>query len=149
MLFRSAEAGWSVLMSTPNILTSESSSVHERWKRKKELDDDYARRQALCEPVYSAYNNDDNYGHEHYTYYTDVTHKCQCPLVSKTNLKCSCKTPLWLMDSGATDHSMPFLDNYLTFKWLPKPVKVCTAGTEHIYFTRIGTIIISTEIDGK
>ena len=73
---QTAEAGWSVLTSTPNILTSESSSVHERWKRKKELDDDYARRQALCEPVYSAYNDDDNYGHEHYTYYTDVTHKC-------------------------------------------------------------------------
>ena len=53
------------------------------------------------------------------------------------------------MDSGATDHSTPFLDDYLTFKWLPKPVKVRTVGTEHIYFTGIGTIIISTEIDGK
>ena len=146
---QTAEAGWSVLTSTPNILTSESSSVHERWKRKKELDDDYARRQVPCKPEYSAYNDDDNYGHEHYTYYTDVTHKCQCPSVSKTNPKCSCVTPLWLMDSGATDYSTPFLDDFLTFKWLPKPVKVHTAGTEHIYFTGIGTIIISTEIDGK
>ena len=146
---QTAEAGWSVLTSTPNILTSESSSGHEHWKKKKELDDDYARRQALCAPMYSAYNDNDNYGHEHYTYYTDVTHKCQCPSVSKANPKCSCVTPLWLMDSGATDHSTPFLDDFLTYKRLPKPVKVCTTGTEHIYFTGIGTIIISTEIDGK
>ena len=145
---QTAEAGWSMLTSTPNILTSESSSVHERWK-KKELDDDYACRQAPCAPMYSAYNNDDNYGHKHYTYYTGVTHKCQCPSVSKANPKCSCITPLWLMDSGATDHSTPFLNDFMTFKWLPKPVKVRTTGTKHIYFTGIGTIIISTEIDGK
>ena len=144
-----AEAGWSMLTSKPNILTSESPSVLEHL-RKKELDDDYARRQALCAPMYSAYNDDDNYGREHYTYYNDVTHKCQCPSVSKANpKKCSCTTPLWLMDSGATDHSTPFLDDFLTFKWLSKPVKVHTVGTEHIYFTGIGTIIISVEIDGK
>ena len=126
---QTAEAGWSVLTCKPNILSSESSSVHECWKRKKDLDDDYACRQALCTPMYSTYNNDDNYGHKHYTYYTDVTHKCQCPLVSKANPKCSCETLLWLMDSGATDHSTPFLDDYLTFKWLSKPVKVRTAVT--------------------
>ena len=136
-------------MSKPNILTLESSSVHECWKKKKDLDDDYAHRQALCELVYSAYNDDDNYGHEHYTYYNDMTLKCKCPQVSKNPKKCSCSKLLWLMDSGATNHSTPFLDDFLIFKWLPKPVKVCTAGTEHIYFTGIGTIIISVEIDGK
>ena len=122
---QTAEAGWSVLTSKPNILTSDSPLVHEHYRKKKDLDDDYAHSQALCAPMYSAYNDDDNYGYKHYTYYKDVTSKSQSPQVSNTNWKGkSCSQPLWLMDSGATDHSTPFMNDFLTYKELQKPVRV-------------------------
>ena len=44
---------------------------------------------------------------------------------------------------GATDHSMPYMDDFLTFKELQKPVKVWTAGKECIFFTGIGTIVFT------
>ena len=50
------------------------------------------------------------------------------------------------MDSGATDHSMPFLADFLTYKKLPKPVNVGTAGTEVIQFLGIGTVAFKAKV---
>ena len=53
---------------------------------------------------------------------------------------------LWLMDSGATDHSTPFLADFLTYRKLPKPVNVGTAGTEVIQFLGIGTVAFKAKV---
>ena len=60
-----ADAGWSMLTSNQMVSSSECPLCTERLRKKKELDDDYACRQALCAPVYNPYNDDDNYGYEH------------------------------------------------------------------------------------
>ena len=58
-------------------------------------------------------------------------------------------TGLWLLDSGASDHSTPFKDDFLTYKKLPKPLTVKTAGTEIIYFTGVGTVCLTVTINGQ
>ena len=78
-----AEAGWSVL--TSNQISSSECPLRTEHLRKKELDDDYACRQALCALVYDPYNNDDNYGYEHFKLYTDSITKCHYLPTSITN----------------------------------------------------------------
>ena len=145
-----------MLTSNQNISSSECPLHAECLRKKKELDDDYACRQALCALVYDAYNDDDNYGYKHFKLYTDSISKCHaCPQVSQTNCKESfCPQHknlygLWLLDSGATDHSMPYMDEFLTFKELQKPVKVCTTGKECIFFTGIGTVVFTMTVNSK
>ena len=78
-----------------------------------------------------------------------------CPQVSQTNYKESfCPQHkylygLWLLDLGATDHSMLYMDDFLTFKKLQKLVKVCTAGKKCIFFTGIGTVIFTMIVNSK
>ena len=148
-----AETGWSVLTSYPNVSSSEC-PLHTEHLR-KELDDDYACRQALCAPVYDPYNDDDNYGYEHFEFYTSSITKCHsCPQVSQNCKEFFCPQhknlySLWLLDLGATDHLTPYMDDFLTFKELQKLVKVCTAGKECIFFTGIGTVVFMTTVNGK
>ena len=150
-----AEAGWSVLTSNQLVSSSECPLRAERLRKKKELDDDYARRQALCAPVYDPYNNDDNYGYEHFEFYTSSITKCHsCPQVSQNRKEAFCPQHknlygLWLLDLGATDHLTPYMDDFFTFKELQKPVKVRTAGKECIFFTGIGTVVFTMTVDGK
>ena len=117
-----AEAGWSVLTSDQLVSSSECPLRAERLRKKKELDDDYARRQALCAPMYDPYNDDDNYGYKHFTLYQSSITKCQtCPQVSQNHKEAFCPQHknlygLWLLDSGATDHSTPFMDDSKSYK---------------------------------
>ena len=53
------------------------------------------------------------------------------------------------MDSDATDHSMPYMSDFLTFMKLPKPLHVKTAGSECIFFTGIGTVTFTTNVGGQ
>ena len=55
---------------------------------------------------------------------------------------------LWLLDSGASDHSTPYLEDFLTYKKLAKPVRVQTAGKEIIWFPGIGTVAFTTTVQG-
>ena len=56
---------------------------------------------------------------------------------------------LWLLDSGASDHSTPYLEDFLTYKKLAKPVRVQTAGKEIIWFPGIGTVAFTTTVQGR
>ena len=63
---QTAEAGWSV--TTQSILNADSSSLleDERYMRRKQMDDEYARRLATApKEEYDPYYDDDNYGWEH------------------------------------------------------------------------------------
>lgn len=53
---------------------------------------------------------------------------------------------LWLLNSSASDHSTPYLEDFLTYKELHKPVQVSTVGSEVIYFTGIGTMAFTTMV---
>ena len=66
---QTAEAGW--FMTTQSILNADSSSLHKRYMRKKQMDDEYAHRLATApKEEYDPYNNNNNYGWEHWTSYT-------------------------------------------------------------------------------
>jgi len=94
----------------------------------------------------------DQYNNESFDCYTLCTSKESdnwCPCLSsthsgqKTELHCSKHKHLdglWLMDSGATDHSTPYHDDFLTYKKLSRPINVGTAGAEVIQFLGIGTV---------
>ena len=96
-----------------------------------------------------------------YALYTEcnaVTAVCKCFELSqnqgshKTEKLCpkhASLTGLWLLDSGALDHSTPFKDDFLTYKKLPKPLAVKTAGTEVIYFTGVGTVCFTVTVNGQ
>ena len=96
-----------------------------------------------------------------YSLYTEsntLISVCKCFELSqtqgshKTEKLCSKHTSftgLWLLDSGASDHSTPFKDDFLTYKKLPKPLAVKTAGTEIIYFTGVGTVSLTVTINGQ
>ena len=156
---QTAEASWSV--TTQSILNADSSSPleDERYMRRKQMDDEYAHRLATApKEEYDPYYHDDNYGWEHWTSYTSRETKCSnCHLKkdqSKSSKEHYCPkhehlAGLWLLDSGATDHSTPYMSDFLTYKKLPKPLRVKTAGSECIFFTGIGTVTFTTNVDGQ
>ena len=152
-----AEAGWSVL--TPSTPTAESCSAHDRYMRRKALDEEYAHRLATApKEEYDPCNDDDNYGWEHWTSYNGCE-TTRCPNCNHQDQSTSKKehycpkhehlAGLWLLDSGATDHSTPYMSDFLTYKKLPKPLCVKTAGSECIFFTGIGTVTFTTNVDGQ
>ena len=153
---QTAEAGWS--MTTQSIINADSSSLHEEYMRRKNMDDEYARRLATApKEEYDPCNDDDNYGWEHWTSYNgcETTQCSKCNHQkdqSKSRKEYYCPkhehlTGLWLLDSGTTDHSTPFLSDFLTYKKLLKPLRVKTAGSECIFFTGIGTVTLTINVD--
>ena len=154
---QTAEAGWS--METQSTLNTDSSSLHERYMQRKQVDDEYARRLATApKEDYDPYYNDDNYGWEHWTSYISCeTTKCSnCHQKDQSGSSKEHYCPkhehlagLWLLDSGATNHSTPYMSDFLTYKKLPKPLCVKTAGSECIFFTGIGTVTFTTNVDGQ
>ena len=155
---QTAEAGWSV--TTQSILNADSSSLleDERYMRRKQMDDEYACRLATApKEEYDPYYDDDNYGWEHWTNYTSRETKCSnCHQKDQSGSNKENYCPkhehlagFWLLDSGATDHSTPYMSDFLTYKKLPKPLRVKTAGSECIFFTDIGTVTFTTTVDGQ
>ena len=123
------------------------------------MDDEYARRLATApKEEYDPCNNDDNYGWEHWTSYTscEPTKCSNCHQQDQSGSSKEHYCPkhehlagLWLLDSGTTNHSTPYMSDFLTYKKLPKPLRVKTAGSECIFFTGIGTITLTTNVDGQ
>ena len=154
---QTAEASWSVL--TPSTPIAESCSLHEQYMRRKNLDDEYAHRLATApKEEYNPCNDDDNYGWEHWTSYngceTTQCSRCNHQDQSRSSKEYYCPkhehlAGLWLLDSGTTDHSTPFMSDFLTYKKLPKPLCVKTAGSECIFFTGIGTVTFTMNVDGQ
>jgi len=161
-----AETGWSVL--TPSQLAAESvlRSVRNDLARRKRDDEEYAHRLAMRPPTPDdrtiLYQNDgfvcDQYNDESFDSYTLCTskesdNKCLCLTSPHSGQKAESHCPqhrhlngLWLMDSGATDHSTPYLDHFLTYKDLKKPINVGTAGAEVIQFLGIGTVAFKAKV---
>jgi len=161
-----AEAGWSML--TPSQLASESTlcSVHNDLAKHKMEDEDYARRLATAPPDPNdgtiLYRDNgfvcDQYNDESFDCYTLCTSKesdnrflCLTSPHSRQQAESHCPkhkhlTGLWLMDSGATDHSTPYHNDFLTYKELWKPINVGTAGTEVIQFLGIGTVAFKAKV---
>jgi len=159
------ETGWSVL--TPSQIAAESvlRSVRNDLAKKRD-DEDYARRLAMRPRTPDdgsiQYRDDgfscDQYNDESFDCYTLCTSKeseSRCPCLSSTHSgqKAEAFCPkhkhlegLWLMDSGATDHSTPYLSDFLTYKKLTKPINVGTAGAEIIQFLGIGTVAFKTKV---
>jgi GAG-pre-integrase domain len=50
---------------------------------------------------------------------------------------------MWLMDSGATSHSCPYQNDFITYQNFKKPIPIGTASNEVIYFKGIGNILLS------
>jgi len=160
------ETGWSVL--TPSQIATESTlrSVRNDLAKRKRDDEEYAHRLAMrprtpddgtikyCDDGFVC----DQYNDESFDCYTLCTSKesddkCPCLSSNHSGQKAESHCPkhkhldgLWLMDSGATDHSMPFLADFLTYKKLPKPVNVGTAGAEVIQFLGIGTVAFKAKV---
>ena len=106
---QTAEAGWSV--STQSILNADSSSLHERYMKRRQMDDEYAHRLATTpKEEYDLNYNDNNHGWKHWTSYTSCeTTKCSnCHHQDHSGKEHYCSkhehlAGLWLLDSGATD----------------------------------------------
>ena len=152
---QTAEAGWS--MTTQSILNTDSSSLHERYMRRKQMDDEYAcRLTTALKEEYDPCNDDINYGWENWTSYTscEPTKCSNCHQQDQSGSSKEHYCPkhehlagLWLLDSGATNHSTPYMSDFLTYKKLPKPLHVKTAGSECIFLTGIGTVTFTTNVD--
>jgi len=123
------ETGWSVLTQSQLATELTLRSVHNDLARQKRDDEDYAHRLAMRPRTPDdgtiKYHDDgfvcDQYNNESFDCYTLCTSKesddkCPCLSSNHSGQKTESHCPkhkhldgLWLMDSGATDHSMPFL----------------------------------------
>ena len=160
------DAGWSVLTPLHLATDSQTHSVRRDLAKCEREDAEYAcRLQSRTLTYLDRRHLDDGYMYDMAE--NDVDFSCYSSALmqgyscdschrqpnSGTKFKRLCPSHahlagLWLLDSGASDHSTPYLEDFLTYKKLAKPVRVQTAGKEIIWFPGIGTVAFTTTVQG-
>ena len=160
-----ADTGWSVLTPLHLATDSQMHSVCRDLAKHEREDAEYAHRLQSRTLTYHDFR-DDGYVYDmaendvDFSCYSSALMQgyscdsCHCQPNSGTKFKQLCPSHahlagLWLLDSGTSDHSTPYLENFLTYKKLTKPVQVQTASKEIIWFPGIGTVAFTTTVQGQ